>query len=263
MSSIYKDEVKKYGKKDAIIALCFFIFWFMGGVANGLLRVAGVNPLIPGISFSFIMVAVCFVIVLVKKQGLSSIGFRKKNLWSALRLGLLFSIIPLVLNDGILPGIIHGYEPRPIGMILYMTIGTFIFAASEDIAFVGYIQTRLYGLIKNDILAVCLGAFLFSIMHISVPLAVDGFAVFNADIFIWLSFCFVLHFVMNAIFRRYFVIFSAMIWHTLNNVAGSRTIWATGEHTLLWPIISTIAIILAVVIWTYMRRRSATKEVVE
>ena len=71
--------------------------------------------------------------MLLKKQGLSSIGFRKKNLWPALCLGLLFSIIPLMLNDGILPGIIYGYEPRSFGMILYITVGTFIFAASEDI----------------------------------------------------------------------------------------------------------------------------------
>ena len=257
MNALYKAEISKYTKNDGIMALCLFAFWFTGGMSVGILRQMGADPLIAGLSYSVIMVAVCFALVLIKKQGFASIGFRKKNLWPALRLGLLFSIIPLVLNDGILPGIIYGWQPRPLGVILLISIGTLIFAAAEDIVFVGYIQTRLYGIVKNDILAISFGAFLFSIMHISIPLVQNGLAVFNTDILFWLLACFVLHFVMNALFRRYFIIFSTTIWHTLNNVAGSRNIWATGEHTTFWPILSLPVIVLAMGAWAlYLRRHS-------
>jgi len=45
-------------------------------------------------------VAPVFVIVLLKKQGLSSMGFHKKNLGVALLLGLAFLVIAFILYSG-------------------------------------------------------------------------------------------------------------------------------------------------------------------
>ena len=268
MSAQYKAEISKYTKKDGITALCFFAFWVICHVAMIILADIFGAAFIIATVFNILLVAACFAVVIIKKQGLSSIGFRKKNLWPALRLGLLFSIIPLILNFGILPGIIYSWEPRSLGMILSLSVGTFIFAAREDIIFVGYIQTRLYGLIKSDILAISFGAFLFSIMHLVSPLVRSGLAAFNTQNLIWLFACFILHFVFNALFRRYFIIFSTIILHTMSNIAGQGNLWNIGEYavtpsqSLLWAWLTILALVLSVGIWSlYVRRRSDTVSV--
>ena len=172
-----------------------------------------------------------------------------------------FSLIPMLFSDtGILAGIIYGWEPADFVVLLYrLVVSTFIFAIAEDIVFIGYIQTRLYGLIKNNILAISLGAFLFSIMHISIPLVESGLAAFNAQILLWLLVCFVLHIIMNALFRRYFILFSATIFHTFNNFSFTGRLWVSPEHSTLWTLLAVAVVVLAVGAWAlYVRRHLDT-----
>ncbi|MCL2354148.1 MAG: CPBP family glutamic-type intramembrane protease, partial [Defluviitaleaceae bacterium] len=188
MNEIYKQEVLKYNKKDGIIALSFFVFYCILMFMLGVVRRLGVDPLFSGIGVSVIAAIALILLLLLKKDGMSSIGFHKENLWSAIRLGLFFGLIPLLLSGGLLPGIvIYGWQVAPIGQILLATLFTFIFAAHEDMIFVGYIQTRLYGLIKRDILAVFVGALLFSLMHIMPQIGFYGLAGLNANNLMWLA----------------------------------------------------------------------------
>ena len=133
----YKAEVSKYTRKDGVIAICIFLFYSVMGFALGVTRRLGWNQMIAGTVFLVVVIAAIIAFVLIRKEGLSSIGFRKKNLWPALRLGLLFGLIPIILSGGLLPGlVIYGWEFRAFGAILYSMLLTFIYAAHEDMIFV-------------------------------------------------------------------------------------------------------------------------------
>jgi len=49
--------------------------------------------------------------------------------------------------------------------VIRALISTLIFAAWEDIVFSGLIQPRLHGIVKNNILAVFIGALFFALMY--------------------------------------------------------------------------------------------------
>jgi len=210
-----------------------------------------------GAIFGLIMGIACFVVIGIKKDGLGSIGFHKENLWPALRIGLLFGFVPLALNNGLLPGFILGWEMQTSALILLLILlRTFILAAHEDMIFVGYIQTRLYGLIKRDLLAVLVGAILFSLMHIMPQLGLHGFAAFHVGNGLWLLVLIPQHIVFNALFRRYYSIYPTMILHTLVNGVGQM--WRVREPEAWWSggFIYLFAIVLAVGIWAlYLRRK--------
>lgn len=81
----------------------------------------------------------------------------------------------------------------------------------EELAFRGYLQTRMYGLIKRDGLAIIVVAFMFSIMHIPFQMAVNNKNVleFISGNITLLIFTFIYHVVFNMIHRKY------------NNIAGN------------------------------------------
>jgi len=76
------------------------LFW---AVINGL------------VALPVITIAMTFTIVVVKKQGLASIGFRKDRLWPGLRFGLLIALV--YLGFGIVPGLMSGLEFNSLGTL--------------------------------------------------------------------------------------------------------------------------------------------------
>ena len=260
----YKAEVSKYKKKDAIIALCFYAFFYcvilflpsVWGVLDiGPTEILGVNTVF--IVDSIILIAAVFILVSLKKDGIASLGFRKNNLWPAVRLGLLFGSI--ILASVVLPSIIFGWETRAFGIASLMMFRTIIAAAQEDIIFVGYIQTRLYGLVKNDILAILVGAFLFSFMHLMPLFGSQGLAAFNLGSLIWMLQLIPAHIFHNAIFRRYFSILPVIIVHALGN--GAQHFWYSygAPGAVLSAYVGIIAVLFALVTWVVCLRRRGGK----
>jgi len=165
--------------------------------------------------FSVILLIFPFVIVLKKKQGLSSLGFCKKNLWPSLGLGLSCGIVALIFNKGILFAIIYGWKLEPFGFLVYQFLYYLVgIALIEEVIFRGYIQTRLYGIFRNNVSAVLTGALMFSLMHVPNQLA-KGNVELNLALLIWLATCFIWHIVFNLIYVKYNSIFGPILLHTL------------------------------------------------
>jgi len=264
----YKAEVAKFTKKDGIIAFCYMgyvialtfalsIFSYSDTVhelfSMEVLRFIN-NPLRP-----ILMVAPCLIIVLVRKQGFSSIGFHKKNLGSALLLGLIFSIIVQMLYLGLLPGFIGGGQLRPFGDIVVRILTvTLILAAWEDIVCSGFIQPRLHSIIKSNILAVFVGALFFAVMHLPIYFVVSDASalsvLFSARMIGWIG----SHVVYNLLFRKYFSIFPVIMLHTFTNVA-QGTWWEHSSATGLDDTISFAIKVLAVVVWAVYQVRKGKK----
>ena len=222
MNSRYKQEVQKFGKKDGIIAIGVFLVYIITAMAfvalRGILSLSWQLNVLFTIATTTFQAGIVFAIVLRNKQGLASIGLHKGKLWPAVRLGLLVSLIPIVFS-AVLPGIYGGFNELLIGTLLVNLVTTFFFAAHEDVVFVGFIQTRLYGFFKTDKVAITVGAILFALMHIPLWLMVGNFDSNNLLLGIGLNFMgwFLMHFIFVSVFKKHYSLAPVFILHTIAN----------------------------------------------
>ena len=262
----YKEEIAKYGKKDGVTALCYVVFICVL-LALVPLTIApwlwsmGVPWELIYLVLALIFLAPCFAIILIKRQGFSSIGFHTKKLLPALCLGVAFSALILLFTyGGILPGILTGGQFQPFRIIINLLLITFINAAREDIIMTGYVQPRLYGLVKNDTICVLLGGLLFALIHIPPRIAIFGLSAFNEPFLLlieivgWVG----LHVVFNLVFRRYFSIISVILVHTFLNFA-VWNLWAEPLPPGLNHAISFVLVVGMVGIWAFYLKRKGNK----
>jgi len=216
----YKQEVQKYGKKDAVIALCAFVVAVALSMVDWILTTTFESH---ATIFQFVgrvlIIGMTVAIVLVKKQGLASIGCHKNKLIPALRFSLLLIIVFSAF--GVIPGLIYGWEFNRLGTLIPILFTTIFMAAGEDIFFVGYLQTRLHGLFKNSALAIFVGAICFALIHVPIGLLSPFPYGWVTSWVIWI----IGHTFMVLIFRRHFSIIPVIIAHTLANFFTGGSLW--------------------------------------
>jgi len=260
----YKAEVAKHTKKDGVLALCVglcYPIFMMGVVAlRDILNLSGYLFLLYTIVTTSLMAGIIFVIVLRRKQGLASIGFHKEKILPAIRLGLLFCLIPIIFIV-IVPGLFGGFYLYNAGTIIMMFVSTFFFAAHEDIIFVGFIQTRLYGIFKTDKAAISIGALLFALMHIPLWLMIGNIDVNNLLVGLGGPFLgwVIMHLVFVSIFKKYFSLVPVIILHTINNYS-----WNFSQTTTVFGIdfsliMLAIYLLAACTLFWHTHRQSKVK----
>jgi len=223
MPTRYAQEVAAFKKKDGALAIgVFFGYLFLVNIfppVMGMIPMADIARTRILLVWMVLLVFGVFIVVKARKQKLSSIGFHKENLGKGIGLGLLFSLIPIAFI-AIIPGMLHGFFELDLAWFMLTLISTFIFAAHEDVIFVGFIQTRLYGFFNSHFLAILVGSLLFALMHLP-PWIYMGRLDVNQPIEIlfqvvrWSA----MHFVFVAIFKKYHSIVPVFILHTINNLS--------------------------------------------
>jgi len=261
MESRFRQEVSKFGKKDGILAMCMFLL-------SVILTTASVAVGNRGLPMSFVLVhianytPVIFIVLIVlrNKQGLASIGLQKEKLWPAIRLGLLFSLVPIMFG-GIIPGLYAGFNQLAFGAIISGLAITLLFAAWEDILYAGFITPRLYGFVKSGWFAIPIGALLFAIMHVPTWLLMDRLY-FGSWNYAWLSSLQVLRWFIGflfyfAIFRKYYSIVPVIIIHTINNFMMTLVgnVPAPFGINDFWIIISGIQLLSASALFWHIHRK--------
>ena len=243
----YNREITKYGRADAFTALCIFVLFAALSVADWVLIENFVRAA-PILQFSgrFIVTGIVFALVIIKKQGLSSIGFSKDNL----RQAIIFTVPIIIIFSafGVIPGLVYGWQPHSFGVLAPAFAVTALMAAGEDIFFVGFLQTRLYGLFKHHIPAIAAGAVLFALIHMPIGLLASPFpAGWAAMWIIWI----IGHVLMVLIFRRQFSIIPVITAHTLANffVGGSLWSYFNADYNVEWASTAVLLILAVLVIW--------------
>jgi len=258
MYSRYEHEVKKYRKKDAIIALCVYLFavvlvtvwWFIALAIN-----AGemqLHPIILQFALPVIVITTVLTIIYVKKQGLASIGFHKDKMQRQLGVAILFVVI--LLSFGVVPGLIYGWSFNNLGITILYFFAVLIGVAYEDILFVGYLQPRLYAIFKKDIPAILVGASLFALIHIPVAILGDTIGEgLTSNLIYWL----IGHTTLVLIFRLYFSILPVIIVHTLTNFFLFGFLWGefNEQYNTEWAITAIPLILLILIILEIIRMR--------
>jgi len=263
MSSEYKRQVSKFSKKDAVVACGIYLLYVVVSTVIILVYQVVEESLthsqvgLLGGFLGFICPIIVFVLVKKNKQGLSSLGIRKEKMLVALRLGVVFSFIPITFGE-ILPRVLYGGEVQAFGAIIFTLFLTFLFASAEDIMFVSYLQTRIHGLIKSEKIAICLVATMFSLGHIP-PWLVAGQLDFQNLLPVGISILswFLAHVAYVLVFKRYFSLFPIMLMHTMNNFSWG-SIWVISDtHTTdaeEWRMLGGLVYFLAICIWALFMR---------
>ena len=265
MFSQYKQEVSKHTKKDALIALIFFVYACAVAFASSLISTLPNMPL-GDIAFTIISTLLVtgplLCLIIFNKQGLSSIGMYKKNLWPALCIGLILSAVILLFNT-ILPWLLSDWSFRPIDQVMRFLFFAIMVSLYEDILFTGFIQTRIYGLIKNDVAAVLTTAILFGLIHIPAHLVFSGVAGLSVIILLSMTFWIAKHCIWNMIFRRYFSLFPIMMTHIVWNFGNIGIFDHPGTHGHWISAYNLYIFLFAVVIWLVISYRKIRKTSLE
>jgi hypothetical protein len=210
----YKYMLQKYEFKDAILAIITYILIMILYYVMGILY--DKKNLYLGYEANFFLGIFCIICVSIRKQSIKTIGFSKNNLLKSLFLGLVLSAVILTIN--IVPGISNGYHFKSISkLVSNFGYYFFVIALVEEIIFRGFIQTRIYGGIKNPILAVIITAFMFMMIHIPFQMGVAHMGAFEfiANNNVTLLFIFLWHIVFNFLYSKYNSIVAPTIVHAV------------------------------------------------
>lgn len=213
--SAYQKQIASYDKTDGILALALYAMMSVAYYGIGVLQIK--RNLYLGIPVNLALISLCVALALLRRQGLSSIGITLRNLGRSALAGALFGVALSFLMN-VLPSILAGRKAIPFGLALYNIFYYFVvIGLSEEIMFRGYIQTRIYGLIKNDFLAILIVGVLFYFMHLPYQLPVNGMR-FNV---LQLAVIVVLHIIHNILYRKFNSLVAPTLLHGLLDWGGN------------------------------------------
>ncbi|MCL2575989.1 MAG: CPBP family intramembrane metalloprotease [Defluviitaleaceae bacterium] len=255
---LHKENVAKYTKKDIVVVLCVFLFVL---VAYFIVPTFDVGFDIPqdgrpivAKGIWIVAFAVIFTVILRKDKSLASIGIHSKNLFRSLRLGFAFAFIPV--GSMLVLGIVNGWEFNTPQNMLFALLPVAFFAASEDILFVGFFQTRLSGFFINKNVAIFIGGALFVILH--YPTRIIGGYFFDVSTIFQTFGWFFMHLTFYSLFKRYSSVFATIVVHTLLN--WSTRIWiipAESEWVIpIWMAVSVAMLFSVKYLWEWRLNKS-------
>ena len=151
----YNDNLKKYDKKDGMLAILLFaiiiIMYALLGILYKNNSFIKDNIKIIGCLFNLLLIIVTIIFVKLRKQGLETIGL--KGRWKlSIILGGVLSLFYFYCNC--LDHLINGEKLISITSILFLMVYFLLVAICEEFVFRGFIGTRLNGLIKNKYIVV-------------------------------------------------------------------------------------------------------------
>ena len=209
---VYREQMEGYTRKDAALALALYAvfmaaYYWMGRVmgTTGQYWVEAGN------------VILMLIPVLLCLKRLSHVGVTLRNLRQSLLVGAALGML-FLLGFTIIPGIVSGARLLPAGEILH-NIYWFIviIGLCEEIVYRGFIQPRLFPLLKKEWLAVIVSGLLFVLSHIPFQMAMRNMSLAEY----WPAFLenapfqFFWHLAMTWLYRRYGNIFGCAVFHGL------------------------------------------------
>ena len=215
----YNDNLKKYDKKDGMLAILLFaiiiIMYALIGILYKNNSFIKDNIKIIGCLFNLLLIIVTIIFVKLRKQGLETIGL--KGRWKlSIILGGVLSLFYFYCNC--LDHLINGEKLISITSILFLMVYFLLVAICEEFVFRGFIGTRLNGLIKNKYIVVLITGLLFVIMHFPYRMTAANMSLSDFDIG-WLINLFIFHLIMSFIYMKTNSIFGSIIPHWISDLA--------------------------------------------
>lgn len=215
----YNENIKKYDKKDGMLAILLFTILIVMYALLGILcknnSFIKDNIKIIACLFNLLLITITFLFVKLRKQGLETIGL--KGRWKlSIIFGGVLSLFYFYCNC--LDHLINGEKLISITSIFFLMIYFLLIAICEEFVFRGYIGTRLNGLIKNKYIVILITGLLFVIMHFPYRMIAANMSLSDFDIG-WLINLFIFHLVMNFIYMKTNSIYGSIIPHWISDLA--------------------------------------------
>ena len=215
--STYHQMTSVYEKKDAFVAIGVFIFTLLLFLGAGFLHfILGVR-----LTIELAIVLLVFVVVAIvhlRGQKFNSVGFTLRHFKKALVFGTVLGAIislPTVISH-----IMSGHQWRDFGTLIRNIFFQLVLCLQEELMFRGYIQTRLYGIIKSDVPVSIICGLMFTSIHIPFHIFHYGHALgFFLGNTTWLVQVFIMHFMFNFLYRKYNSLTAPIACHFLVNLS--------------------------------------------
>ena len=215
----YNDNLKKYDKKDGMLAILLFaiiiIMYALLGILYKNNSFIKDNIKIIGCLFNLLLIIVTILFVKLRKQGLETIGL--KGRWKlSIILGGVLSLFYFYCNC--LDHLINGEKLISITSILFLMVYFLLVGICEELVFRGYIGTRLNGLFKNKYIVIIVTGILFVVMHFPYRMTAANMSLSDFDIG-WLINLFIFHLIMSFIYMKTNSIYGSIIPHWISDLA--------------------------------------------
>ena len=215
----YNENLKKYDKKDGMLAILLFVIIIIMYASIGILYKNNSfiedNIKIIGCLFNLLLIIVTILFVKLRKQRLETIGLKGRWKLSVI-LGGVLSLFYFYCNC--LDHLINGEKLISITSILFLMIYFLLVSVCEELVFRGYIGTRLNGLIKNKYIVIIVTGILFVVMHFPYRVIATNMSLTDFDIG-WLINLFIFHLIMNFIYMKTNSIYGSIIPHWISDLA--------------------------------------------
>ena len=218
-NSEYNDNLKKYDKKDGMLAILLFVIIILMYALFGILyknnNFIKDNIKIMGCLLNSLIIIVTILFVKIRKQELNTIGL--KGRWKlSIILGGILSLFYFYCNC--LDHLINGEKLISSTSILFLMLYFLLVAICEEFVFRGFIGTRLNGLIKNKYIVIIVTGLLFVIMHFPYRMIAANMSLRDFDIG-WLINLYIFHLIMNFIYMKTNSIYGSIIPHWISDLA--------------------------------------------
>ena len=207
----YLKLLNSFTLRDSIIALIYYVFILV------IYYVMGRIMFNSGKYYGAIVNIILIIIPIIIVRKMSALGLCKRNLKKSLIVSGTIGLLFLLVNT-IIPSVVMKAKLLPLDMILTNMVYYFIIIAlSEEVSFRGYIQPRLYPLVKREWLMILIGGILFVFMHFPFQMAARGmsFTEYFPQFIANAPFQFLWHLAFTELYRLYGNIFASTLLHGL------------------------------------------------
>lgn len=221
----YENNVKQYTKKDGILSLVLYGIIILSYCVLAILQtrfeLIQENILLVGCLFNLSIIGITLFFLKLNHQTLDTIGLSKGKWKTSIIIGIVLACI-LFFNN-CLSHLLSGSQLIPIKEIMILSIYYLFISLCEEIAFRGYMGTRIYAFVKRRWLAVLIVGILFIIMHfpyrmIAYHMTISDLTIKNLG---WIIDLFITHIVFNFIYLKTNSLYGAIIPHWFSNFGNS------------------------------------------
>ncbi len=218
----YEAMLNKYSMKDGIKALGLYVCAMIMTVLVGISFLTNLSSEILTtiqVLENFTEIFICFIFIKASKESLKTIGLTIKNLKKSIVMGIIGAML-LTLFLALLALVKDSLKINNL-MAIQSVIVMLTFAGcalGEEIIYRGYIQTRIFGIVRNRLFGTILNSILFLLIHYPVKWIAFGSISLNVIPIFYAIFLLLLHFLCDYVYRKTNCLWGAIVLHFLFNV---------------------------------------------
>lgn len=217
----YIHKIENYSMIDAVMATGLFLLYCLAMIFSGLIvkLVSGLAITVIGGIINLCFVCIVFGLLILRKQGIETIGLKNGNIRLSLKIGTALAAVLFFCNC--LSNVLFegqkfiSFDKIVIYFFYFYTVGL-----AEEVIFRGYIGTRLCGFIKNVYVVTGLTGLLFVLMHFPFRMIAYHMTFMElAANFPYMIDLFVTHLILSFIYLKSDSLYGAILPHWVSDLS--------------------------------------------